>query len=122
MLRRTPTSTRTDTLFPYTTLFRSLAPILHEPESPWEQDRFCSKVQDHGLDAALDNDLIERARPALERGEPVEIDLPIRNLNRTVGTMLGNRISLKHGEAGLPDDTIQIHFTGSAGQIGSAHV
>jgi len=93
-----------------------LSPILHKPESPWEQDLHCSKAQDHGLDEALDNELIERARPAIEDGEPVEIELPIRNLNRTVGTMLGNRISIRHGEAGLPDDTIQIRFTGSAGQ------
>ena len=93
-----------------------LSPILHKPESPWEQDLHCSKAQDHGLDAALDNELIERSRVAIEDGEPVEIELPIRNLNRTVGTMLGNRISIRHGEAGLPDDTIQIRFTGSAGQ------
>jgi glutamate synthase (NADPH) large chain len=99
-----------------------LSPILHKPESPWEQDLYCSKVQDHGLDDALDNQLIERARPAIEHGEKVEIDLPIRNLNRTVGTMLGNRISLRYGEAGLPDDTIQIHFTGSAGQSLGAFV
>ncbi|MCO8128487.1 glutamate synthase large subunit [Acidimicrobiia bacterium EGI L10123] len=93
-----------------------LSPILHKPESPWEQDLHCSKAQDHGLDAALDNELIERSRAAIEDGEPVEIELPIRNLNRTVGTMLGNQISIRHGEAGLPDDTIQIRFTGSAGQ------
>ena len=89
-----------------------LSPILHRPTSPWEQDLFCSKTQDHGLDDALDNQLIEQAQPAILRGERVEIDLPIRNLNRTVGTMLGNKISLHHGEAGLPDDTIQIRFTG----------
>ena len=53
-----------------------LSPILHEPESPWEQDRFCTKTQDHGLDVALDNELIERSRAAIEDGEPVEIDLP----------------------------------------------
>ncbi len=99
-----------------------LSPILYKPESPWEQDLFCSKTQDHGLDEALDNELIERAGPAIEHGEPVEIELPIRNLNRTVGTMLGNRISLRHGEDGLPDGTIQIRFTGSAGQSFGAFV
>jgi glutamate synthase (NADPH) large chain len=99
-----------------------LSPILHKPTSPWEQDLFCSKVQDHGLGDALDNELIERSQPAILRGEPVEIDLPIRNLNRTVGTMLGNKISLHHGEAGLLDDTIQIRFTGSAGQSFGAFV
>jgi glutamate synthase (NADPH) large chain len=99
-----------------------LSPILYKPESPWAQDLFCSKTQDHGLEDALDNELIARAEPALERGEAVEIDLPIRNLNRTVGTMLGNQISLRHGEDGLPDDTIQIRFTGSAGQSFGAFV
>ncbi|MFP5321977.1 MAG: glutamate synthase large subunit [Acidimicrobiia bacterium] len=99
-----------------------LSPILHKPTSPWEQDLHCSKVQDHGLDDALDNLLIEQALPAIRHGEAVEIDVPIRNLNRTVGTMLGNQISLHHGEAGLPDDTIQIRFTGSAGQSFGAFV
>ena len=99
-----------------------LGPILHKPVSPWEQDLHCTKTQDHGLDAALDNQLIELARPALEDGEPVTIDLPIRNLNRTVGTMLGHELSLRHGEDGLPDDTIQIRFTGSAGQSLGAFV
>ncbi|HEU5083366.1 MAG TPA: glutamate synthase large subunit [Acidimicrobiales bacterium] len=99
-----------------------LTPILHKPESPWEQDLFCSKTQDHGLEEALDNELIDRARPAILEQQPVEIDLPIRNLNRTVGTMLGNQISLHHGEDGLADDTIQIRFTGSAGQSFGAFV
>jgi glutamate synthase domain-containing protein 3 len=72
--------------------------------------------QDHGLGAALDHQLIELARPALERGEPVEIRLPIRNIQRTVGTMLGSEVSRKYGLEGLPEDTIRIHFSGSAGQ------
>jgi len=99
-----------------------LSPILHKPSSPWEQDLHCTKRQDHGLDAALDNQLIELAQPAIRDAQPVEIDLPIRNLNRTVGTMLGNQISLHHGDAGLPDDTVQIRFTGSAGQSFGAFV
>jgi glutamate synthase (NADPH) large chain len=99
-----------------------LSPILHRPESPWEQDLHCSKTQDHGLDAALDNELIAQARPAIEQGEPVQIDVPIRNLNRTVGTMLGHEISRRHGDDGLPTDTIQIRFTGSAGQSFGAFV
>ncbi|CAN5169090.1 glutamate synthase large subunit [soil metagenome] len=93
-----------------------LAPILQQVESPWEQDPYCSKGQDHGLDIALDAQLIELAEPALERQEPVEITMPIRNLNRTVGTMLGHQIARRYGSLGLPDDTIQIAFTGSAGQ------
>ncbi len=93
-----------------------LSKILHVPETPWEQDRFCSKVQDHGLDDALDNELIRLSQDAIERREPVAIELPIRNLNRTTGTMLGHEIAKRYGEDGLPDDTIQIRFTGSAGQ------
>ncbi|MBW3657951.1 MAG: glutamate synthase large subunit [Actinobacteria bacterium] len=93
-----------------------LTPILHEPTSPWEQDRYCSKEQDHNLGAALDNELIAHAAPALERGEAVSIELPIANRNRTVGTMLGHEVTKRHGGLGLPDDTIQVSFTGSAGQ------
>jgi glutamate synthase (NADPH/NADH) large chain len=91
-----------------------LTPILYMPEVEG-QDRFNTKTQDHGLDRALDNTLIELAEPALERGERVTIDLPIRNVNRTVGTMLGYEITKRYGGAGLPDDTIKVHFTGSAG-------
>ena len=72
--------------------------------------------QDHALDGALDNELIERARPALEHGSRVRIDLPIVNTQRTVGAMLGHELMKAHGEHGLPDDTIHISLTGSAGQ------
>ena len=86
-----------------------LSPILARPESPWEQDPFCSGGQDHGLDKAMDVELIRAAEPALERGQRVEIDLPIRNLNRTVGTMLGHEVTRARTDAlGLPDDTIQV--------------
>jgi glutamate synthase (NADPH/NADH) large chain len=93
-----------------------LAPILEVPQSPWAQDRRCTGTQDHGLELALDNELIERSRPALERGEQVTFALPISNRNRTVGTMLGHELTLRHGGAGLPDGTIDVTFTGSAGQ------
>ncbi len=99
-----------------------LAPVLHEPISPWEQDRHCTKTQDHGLDKALDNQLIALAEPALERQEPVTIELPIANLNRTVGTMLGHQVTTRYGGLGLPDDTIDVTFTGSAGQSFGAFV
>ncbi len=72
--------------------------------------------QDHGLDKALDNIIIEKARPALDRMERVEFGITIRNTNRTVGTLLSSEISRKYGEAGLPEDTIIIHAQGSAGQ------
>ncbi len=94
-----------------------LSPILHQPEVRYEgQDLHQTKPQDHGLDRALDATLIAMAAPALEEGRPVRIELPIRNVNRTVGTMLGSEVTRLWGGAGLPDDTISIHFTGSAGQ------
>ena len=72
--------------------------------------------QDHGLELALDHQLIAEAAPAIERGQPVEIDLPIRNSNRTVGAMLSGKVSKKYGEDGLPPGTIRINLAGSAGQ------
>jgi glutamate synthase (ferredoxin) len=91
-----------------------LSGLLHRPDV--DHDIRHTSTQDHGLDEALDHKLLELAEPALERGERVEIDLPIENINRTVGTILGNEISRKYGLDGLPEDTIDIHFTGSAGQ------
>ena len=99
-----------------------LSPILHQPESPFEQALHCTGEQDHGLADALDNELIRLAEGALERSEPVEIDLPIRNVNRTVGTLLGHEVTKRYRGAGLPDDTIHVHFTGSAGQSFGAFV
>jgi glutamate synthase (NADPH) large chain len=93
-----------------------LSNILYEPDVPAGSPRRAMCAQNHGLDRALDNELIVRAAPALERGEPVEITMPIRNANRTVGTMLGSEVTRRFGGAGLPDDTIAVHFTGSAGQ------
>ncbi len=91
-----------------------LTDLLHRPDVP--HDIRHTSVQDHGLERALDNKLLELAAPALERGERVEIDLPIENINRTVGAILGNEVSRKYGLEALPEDTINIHFTGSAGQ------
>jgi glutamate synthase (NADPH/NADH) large chain len=73
-------------------------------------------VQDHGLEKALDHTLIEMSADSLERREPVRITLPVRNVNRTVGTMLGHEVTKRWGEEGLPDGTIDITLTGSAGQ------
>jgi len=73
-------------------------------------------TQDHGLDKALDNQLIELAAPALEKGEKVDIELPVININRVVGTMLSNEVAKRWGEQMLPDDTINIKLNGSAGQ------
>jgi glutamate synthase (NADPH/NADH) large chain len=93
-----------------------LTQILHEPDVPPGVATRCVQQQDHGLGKALDNQLIELARPALERRQPVQIEMPIRNVNRTVCTMLSAEISRKFGMAGLPPGTIEIKFTGSAGQ------
>ncbi len=99
-----------------------LSPILHVPESRFEQTPYCSKEQYHALDRALDNRLIELARPALERGEKVDETLAIRNVNRTVGTMLGYEVTKRYAGDGLPDDTITFRFQGSAGQSFGAFV
>ena len=76
----------------------------------------CQHSQDHGLDKALDNTLIALAEGALEEGRPVRLELPIRNVNRTVGTMLGYEVTRRWGGEGLPEDTIDVSFRGSAGQ------
>jgi glutamate synthase (ferredoxin) len=91
--------------------------ILHKPEQPDAIADTCSvQDQDHGLDQALDHRLIEKCRPAIEHRQPVEFDLPIRNTQRTVGTMLSYEISKRYGLQGLPADTIVMHAAGSAGQ------
>jgi glutamate synthase (NADPH/NADH) large chain len=99
-----------------------LSPILHVPDFDPAQDRYCTKSQDHGLERALDNTLIQLCEGALDDGQPVSLELPIRNVNRTVGTMLGYEITTRFGGDGLPDDTIQVKFTGSAGQSFGAFV
>jgi glutamate synthase (NADPH/NADH) large chain len=96
-----------------------LAPILHVPDV--DHPRRCVTSQDHGLDKALDNELIEMCRPALDSGEPVRAQVAIRNVNRTVGTMLGAEVTRRHPD-GLPDGSIDITFTGSAGQSFGAFV
>jgi glutamate synthase (NADPH/NADH) large chain len=99
-----------------------LSPILHVPELAPGASRLCITTQDHGLDRALDNQLIALAAPALEGRQPVEFTLPIHNVNRTVGAMLGSEITRRFGGEGLPDDTIRINLTGSAGQSFGAFV
>jgi glutamate synthase domain-containing protein 2/glutamate synthase domain-containing protein 3 len=90
--------------------------IFYMPKMPAEVARRHCEKQEHGLEKALDNRLIELARPALERGDKVTIDIPIRNINRTVGTMLSYQVARRYGHEGLPDDTIHIRLAGSAGQ------
>ncbi len=93
-----------------------LSKILYQPEVGPDVGRFCSETQDHGLEKSLDiTTLLDLCKPAIERGEKVTAKLAIRNVNRVVGTILGNEITKKHWN-GLPDDTVHLHFQGSAGQ------
>ncbi|GAA5004289.1 glutamate synthase large subunit [Actinopolymorpha pittospori] len=93
-----------------------LSPILMVPDLPDDVARRSVTTQDHGLQKALDNHLIELARDALDKQEPVRAQLPIRNVNRTVGTMLGHELTKRYGGQGLPDGTIDLTLMGSAGQ------
>jgi glutamate synthase (NADPH) large chain len=99
-----------------------LSPILEEPSIDRGEPRHCVTAQDHGLDRALDRQLIESCQPALLDARPVELSMPIRNVNRTVGTLLGAEITRRYGGEGLPDGTVDISFTGSAGQSFGAFV
>jgi glutamate synthase (NADPH/NADH) large chain len=93
-----------------------LTAILTKPNVPADWPLHCVEKQDHGLDKALDRQLVELCKDALEHKKPVELHLPIRNVNRTVGTILSSEVSRRQGEHGLPPYTIQIHLKGSAGQ------
>ncbi len=99
-----------------------LTPLLHVPERPFGGAAHATKKQDHGLDRALDNTLIQLCEGALADGSRVWLEMPIRNVNRTVGTMLGHEVSKRYGGAGLPEGTISLHFSGSAGQSFGAFV
>jgi glutamate synthase (ferredoxin) len=114
---------RTDKLNPWKAINHwkaggiDLTPILHQPQVAPETGRFRTQAQDHGLDKSLDvTKLLDICKPAIERGEKVKAELPIININRVVGTIVGSEISKKHGVAGLPEDTIHLKFNGSAGQ------
>ncbi|OLM15148.1 Glutamate synthase [NADPH] large chain [Pseudonocardia sp. Ae505_Ps2] len=99
-----------------------LSPIFKIADVPDDAPRKRTREQDHGLDKALDNTMIQLAEGALRNGDRVRLDLPVRNVNRTVGTMLGSELTRAHGGKGLPDDTIDITLTGSAGQSFGAFV
>ncbi len=90
--------------------------IFYMPTVPVEVARLHRESQDHGIDKALDRQLIDQARPALERGEKVSFEVPVKNLNRTVGTMLSHEVAKRYGHAGLPDETIHVRMNGTAGQ------
>ena len=90
--------------------------IFHQPDAPAEVARRHAEQQDHDLETALDNKLIAQAADALEKRQPVVIESAIRNVNRTVGTMLSYEVAKRYGQAGLPDDTITVKLKGTAGQ------
>jgi glutamate synthase (NADPH) large chain len=99
------------------------SPILHQPDVPAKVGRFQQMDQEHSLDKSLDKSvLLDICRPALEKGESVSATLPIRNTSRVVGTIVGSEVTRRFGGRGLPEDTIRLHFQGSAGQSFGAFV
>jgi glutamate synthase (ferredoxin) len=120
---------RTDKLIPWKAIEHwkasgiDLTPILHQPQVGPEVGRYRQQDQDHGLEKSLDiTRLLDLCKPAIERGEKVKAELPIINVNRVVGTITGSEITKKHGVNGLPEDTVQLKFNGSAGQSFGAFV
>ncbi|HEX5400086.1 MAG TPA: glutamate synthase large subunit [Verrucomicrobiae bacterium] len=120
---------RTDRLVPWKAIEHwkaggvDLTPILHQPDAPAEFGRYRQQDQDHGLEKSLDvTKILDLCQPAIERGEKVKAELPIINVNRVVGTITGSEITRKHGINGLPEDTVQLKFNGSAGQSFGAFV
>ena len=100
-----------------------LYPLLYQPLLDREVNRHCVENQNHGLEQSLDMTvLLDLCRPAVERGEAVRAELAIGNVNRVVGTVVGNEITRRHGAAGLPEDTVQLRFRGSAGQSFGAFI
>jgi glutamate synthase (ferredoxin) len=100
-----------------------LSLLLYQPDVPAEVNHRCTILQDHGLDKTFDRQmLLGLCRPAIERRERVEADLPIRNIHRVVGTQVGSEVTRRYGPEGLPDDTIHIRFHGSAGQSFGAFI
>ncbi len=93
-----------------------LSTVLAQPDVPESMGRRQLRLQDHGLEKALDHEFLDACAPALDGGVPVSVELPINNVDRTVGTLLGSEISRRFGAAGLTDDTISLTFFGSAGQ------
>ncbi|HEX5222302.1 MAG TPA: glutamate synthase-related protein, partial [Verrucomicrobiae bacterium] len=114
---------RTDKLIPWKAINHwkakglDLTPILYQPNAAADVGRYRQIDQDHGLEKSLDvTKLLGICKPAIERGEKVKAELPIINVNRVVGTITGSEITKQHGPNGLPEDTVQLKFNGSAGQ------
>jgi glutamate synthase (ferredoxin) len=97
--------------------------VLYQPDTSSRVGRYCQSPQEHGLERALDNTtLLDICRPALVNRVPVSATMPIRNIHRVVGTIVGSEVTRRHGAQGLPDDTIRLHFKGSAGQSFGAFI
>jgi glutamate synthase (NADPH/NADH) large chain len=90
--------------------------LFEKPERPRDTPIYHCEAQNHHLEKVLDRTLIEKSKPALEKGKPVKFDIEIKNINRSAGAMLSGRVAEKYGHAGLPDDTILVNMTGTAGQ------
>ncbi len=100
-----------------------LSDVIYEPDVPSDYGRYSQMEQDHGLEEVLDNKvLLDICKPTLQNGEPVEAIVPIKNIDRTVGTILGSELTKKYGSDGLPTETVRLHFNGSAGQSFGAFV
>jgi glutamate synthase (ferredoxin) len=120
---------RTDKLIPWKAIEHwkakglDLTPILYQPDIGPEVGRYRQQDQDHGLDKSLDlTTLLDLCQPAIQRGEKVRAELPIKNVNRVVGTITGSEITKKYGPDGLPEDTVLLKFKGSAGQSFGAFI
>ncbi len=96
--------------------------IFYMPPVPAEVSRLHSETQDHGIDRALDHSLIAKAKDAIETGKPVVVESPITNVNRTAGTMLSHEVARRYGHKGLPDNTIMVKLSGTAGQSFGAFI
>ena len=119
---------RSDVLAPKTAIDHwkakgiDLSTLLHQPDVGPEVGRYCTEKQDHGIEKSLDmTELLALCQPAIQNGEKVKATVPIRNVNRVVGTIVGNEVTKAHWE-GLPEDTIHLHFRGTAGQSFGAFV
>ncbi|MGH7222088.1 MAG: glutamate synthase-related protein, partial [Gemmataceae bacterium] len=123
MIGRTERLGMSEAVDHYKTRGLDLEPIFYQPKVAPTVDRYCTIPQDHGLDVALDNTtLLPLCKPALEEREPVSATLTIRNINRVTATILGSEVTRRFGAVGLPEDTIRLHFQGSAGQSFGAFV
>jgi glutamate synthase (ferredoxin) len=100
-----------------------LSKVFTKPDVPADFGTYCQMDQDHGLENSLDETVLyDICKPTIEKGEPVEAIVPIKNINRTVGTIVGSELTRRYGLDGLPEDTLKLHFNGSAGQSFGAFV